>query len=92
MLSAKASHTGWATCWRVRETPLPERLGLPRLESEQELNGVVEPQETLIQRDTEHRLRFGRPQERALRISGTCLLELENTLTRLSFGLRKQLQ
>lgn len=50
--------------WRVRETPLPERLGRPRRESEEELSGVVEPQETLIRRDTQHRLRMGRPHER----------------------------
>ncbi|KAL9136841.1 MAG: hypothetical protein Q9175_001944 [Cornicularia normoerica] len=50
--------------WRIREIPLPERLGLPPRESEQQLSGEVEPQETLIRRDTEHRLREGGPQER----------------------------
>ena len=47
--------------WHVRRTPLPELLGVPRIESEQELNGVVESQQTTIRRDTEHRLRMGRP-------------------------------
>ncbi|CAD6565612.1 MAG: hypothetical protein ASARMPRED_007375 [Alectoria sarmentosa] len=47
--------------WHVRERPLPERMGRPRLESEQELSGEVELQETMIRRDTRYRLREGRP-------------------------------
>ena len=50
--------------WRVRETPLPERLGIPPLQSQDEHNGIAEPPETLIQHDTDHRLRFGRSQQR----------------------------
>lgn len=49
--------------WRVQLTPLPERTGRLRLESEEELDGAVEPQEAVIERETRHRLRTGRPQE-----------------------------
>ncbi|KAL9074769.1 MAG: hypothetical protein Q9161_002138 [Pseudevernia consocians] len=48
--------------WRARLTPLPELLGVPRRASTPELNGEVESQQTTIQRDTEYRLRMGRPQ------------------------------
>ena len=35
--------------WHVRERALPEIMGMPRFESEQELNGGVEQQQTVIE-------------------------------------------
>ena len=45
--------------WHVRLTMLPE-LGRPRFESEQELDGQVEPQESVIERVTQNSLEIGR--------------------------------
>ena len=49
--------------WRIRGNPLPERMGRPPLESEEELRGEVESPEEVIRRDTEHRLQMGRFQQ-----------------------------
>ena len=49
--------------WRIRGSPLPEHMGRPRPESDEELRGEVESPEEVIRRDTEYRLRMGRPQE-----------------------------
>ena len=49
--------------WRVELTPLPERRGRFRLESESEFNGELESQEAVTERDEMHRLRTGRPQD-----------------------------
>ena len=58
----------WALCitihnWRARKlhVPLPELLGRQRLETEEELDGVAEPQETVLLRDTEPRIEAERP-------------------------------
>lgn len=48
--------------WRIQENPLPERVSSP-IESEQELEGEAESQETAIQRVTEQALREGRSLE-----------------------------
>ena len=49
--------------WRVRGNPLPERMGRPPLETEEELRGEVESPEEVIRRDTERRLQMGRSQQ-----------------------------
>lgn len=56
--------------WRIRGIPLPERIGCPPRASERELSGEVVPQETVIQRDTQHRLDEGRPQQ-TMNVLGT---------------------
>lgn len=66
--------------WHVRARPLPELVGRPPLESEQELSGVVVPQETVIRRDTEHRLSEGRPQVTANEHSTDTRIAVEGPL------------
>lgn len=66
--------------WHIREAPLPERMGLPPLESEQELNGEVDAQATVIRRDTEHRLREGRPRERMNEFASESSIEVGGAL------------
>lgn len=47
--------------WRVRASPLPELTGRPSLESEEELNGVVDPQEIAIRQVTDPGMAVERP-------------------------------
>ena len=47
--------------WHIRATPLPDLTGRLNLESEEELNGVVDPQEIVIRQVTDDRMAVERP-------------------------------